>query len=103
MSTVFFAINTPEIRRIPCGSSHGCGTAESLAKLYGILANGGKYDGKQILSTESIEGLEAVKMTGVDQMVGVKVQRGLGTYLIPVLVNNDFDQVSDPFLRRIAT
>ena len=40
-------------------------------------------------------------MTGVDQMVGVKVQRGLGTYLIPVLVNDDFDQVSDPFLRRV--
>ena len=37
-------------------------------------------------------------MTGVDQMIGVKVQRGLGTYLIPVLVNDNFDKVSDPFL-----
>ena len=28
-------------------------------------------------------------MTGVDQMIGIKVQRGLGTWLIPVLVNDD--------------
>ena len=30
-----------------------------------------------------------MKMTGVDQMIGIKVQRGLGTWLIPVLVNDD--------------
>ena len=86
-------MNKPENRRIPCGSSHGSGTAESVAKLYGILANGGKYGEQQVLSPETISALEEVAMTGVDQMLGVKVQRGMGSWLIPVVVNDDFDKV----------
>ena len=86
-------MNKPENRRIPCGSSHGSGTAESVAKLYGILANGGKYGDQQVLSPETISALEEVAMTGVDQMLGVKVQRGMGSWLIPVVVNDNFDKV----------
>ena len=87
------AINNPEFRAIPCGSSHGSGTASSVAKLYGILANGGIYDGKQVLSEKAIAALETVAMTNKDQMIGMKTSRGMGTWLIPVVVNDNFDKV----------
>ena len=87
------AINKPEFRAIPCGSSHGSGTAASVAKLYGILANGGEYNGTQVLSGQAISALETPAMTGVDQMVGMKVSRGMGTWLIPIVVDDDFDKV----------
>ena len=87
-------MNRPEIRAIPCGSSHGSGTAASVAKLYGILANGGVYEGIQVLSEKSISALETPAMTNVDQMVGSKLFRGIGTWLIPIVLNDNFDEVS---------
>ena len=86
-------MNDKEMRAIPCGSSHGSGTAESMAKLYGILADSGKYGDKQVLSPEAISALEDVGMTGVDQMFGLTVQRGMGSMLIPIVVNNNLDEV----------
>ena len=86
-------MNKPEMRAIPCGSSHGSGTAESLAKLYGILANGGLYNGKQVLSEEAISALEEPAMTAVDQMFGMKVSRGMGTSLMPIVMNDNYDKV----------
>ncbi|XP_033760354.1 beta-lactamase domain-containing protein 2-like [Pecten maximus] len=47
----------PEIRQVPLVSSMGHGNARSLAKLYGILANGGQIDGKHMLSQEMIHTL----------------------------------------------
>ncbi|XP_060064309.1 beta-lactamase domain-containing protein 2-like isoform X2 [Ylistrum balloti] len=44
----------PEIRQVPLVSTMGHGNARSLAKLYGILANGGQMDGKQMLSQDMI-------------------------------------------------
>ena len=86
-------MNKKEGRKLPVGSSHGSGTAESVAKLYGILANGGCYEGEQVLSEKVIQALEDVEMTGVDQMIGIQVQRGMGTTLMPVVQNGNFEQV----------
>ena len=86
-------MNKREGRKLPVGSSHGSGTAESVAKLYGILANGGQYEGQQVLSEKVIQALEDVEMEGVDQMLGIQVQRGMGTLLMPVIQNGNFDQV----------
>ena len=86
-------MNKREGRKLPVGSSHGSGTAESVAKLYGVLANGGQFDGKQVLSEKVIQALEDVEMEGVDQMLGIYVQRGMGTLLMPVIQNGNFDQV----------
>ena len=86
-------MNTKEARTVPYGSSHGSGTAESLAKLYGILTNGGTHRGKQVLSQETIAALETPAMTGVDQMLGMKVQRGMGTWLMPVVEDDAYDKV----------
>ena len=86
-------MNNKDGRKLPVGSSHGSGTAQAVAKLYGILANGGRYEGKQVLSAESIRALEEPAMTGVDQMAGIRVQRGLGTWLMPAISNGDFEKV----------
>ena len=40
------SLNDPEYREIPCGASHGFGTARGLGKLMGILANGGVWEEK---------------------------------------------------------
>ncbi|XP_069121987.1 beta-lactamase domain-containing protein 2-like [Argopecten irradians] len=45
----------PEVRQVPLVSSMGHGNARSLAKLYGILANGGQADGKSMMSQEMIQ------------------------------------------------
>ena len=87
-------MNNKDGRKLPVGSSHGCGTAEAVAKLYGILANGGRYEGKQVLSPESIRALEDPAMTGVDQLMGMKLQRGMGTWLMPAISDGNFEKVS---------
>ena len=86
-------MNRKEGRKLPVGSSHGSGTAESVAKLYGILANGGQYKGKQVLSQEAIQSLERPAVTGVDQMLGILKQNGMGTWLMPVIEDNDLEKV----------
>ena len=41
------SVNNPYVREIPFVSAFGYGTVDSLAKMYGIIANGGKTeDGK---------------------------------------------------------
>ena len=88
-------MNKKEVRKLPVGSSHGCGTAESVAKLYGILAAGGQYKGKQVLSPEVIKSLEEPAVTGVDQLLGMRCQFGFGTLLMPVIEDNDLEKVLD--------
>lgn len=78
----FTVFNDPENRAIECGSASGIGTAESLAKVYGILAIGGKtLDGKQLLSAERIEQLqnEAAPMS-VDVVLGLPSQFSHGFF-----------------------
>lgn len=45
----------PEIRRIEVASANGVATAKAVAKLYGILANGGKQGNKVLLSQKLLK------------------------------------------------
>lgn len=45
----------PDIRRAPLAGVGGIFTARSLARFYGLLANGGELDGKRLLSPERVE------------------------------------------------
>ncbi|KAL5019075.1 hypothetical protein ScPMuIL_004797 [Solemya velum] len=47
-------INHPDIKKLPIGSTHGFGTAQGLAKIYGIIANGGSLGDQRLLSPEII-------------------------------------------------
>ena len=50
-------VNNPSFKLNTCGSSHGFGTARSLAKFYAILANDGELEGRRLLSKATIERL----------------------------------------------
>ena len=67
--------NNPYIRQIPCGSFSGYGTAPDLAKLMGILANGGAHDGRTYISP----GTTALLVEGPDEVMLVNAPYGRGT------------------------
>ena len=45
----------PDILNIELASANGVATASAVAKFYGILANGGKYENKTLLSKKIID------------------------------------------------
>ncbi len=93
-------ISNPYIRRIPCGSFSGYGTARDLAKLMGILANGGSHNGKSYLSPRTVKLLTEV-LTPEDRpelcLGNTVLQFGRGTTpfktpVVSILVINAVDQ-----------
>ncbi|XP_045194379.2 beta-lactamase domain-containing protein 2-like [Mercenaria mercenaria] len=74
-------LNNPYIREVTVSSLSGTGTARGLAKMYGIIANGGTHDGKQLLSKESINRLSQAVVRGADSVMrtGEVSEIGLGT------------------------
>ena len=46
-----------------------------------------------MLSKKAIAALETVAMTNKDQMIGMKTSRGMGTGLLPIVMNDNFDKV----------
>ena len=71
--------NNPYVRHIPCGSYSGYGTARDLAKLMGILANGGTHDGKSYISPKTTKLLTEVLTEGFDEVIIEWVPYGRGT------------------------
>ena len=73
-------MNNPELREIVMSSVMGTGTARGLAKLYSIIASGGSYNGKQLLSPKVIQEL-CEQMTEGPEVVlnhqGVQWARGI--------------------------
>ncbi|XP_070185503.1 beta-lactamase domain-containing protein 2-like [Littorina saxatilis] len=79
-------INNPDFAELPCGASHGVGSAEGMAKLHGILANGGgTVDGRRLLSEDTIEMLQTPLSIGPEKMFGIDLFYGCGMELLPVL------------------
>ena len=72
-------LNNPWVRQVPCGSYSGYGTARDLAKLMGILANGGSYNGKNYMSPETIRLLTEVLTERVDEIIPMQFPYGPGT------------------------
>jgi hypothetical protein len=68
----------PEYKEVPHGSIYGYGTARGMAKLYGILANGGKLGGCVLLSSATLPKLNEVVISGIDRILGIGTQRGYG-------------------------
>ncbi|KAL5017870.1 hypothetical protein ScPMuIL_003592 [Solemya velum] len=61
-------INDPEFKEMANGSVSGFGTAEALAKIYGILANGGTHEGQQLLSTDTLAKIRVPLSWGKDEI-----------------------------------
>jgi hypothetical protein len=77
-------LNDPKYRQLQCGSSHGFGTARALAKLMGILANGGEYLGQVLLSAKAIDDLNTPLSCEFDRVVLRHISYGPGTVVMNV-------------------
>ncbi|XP_072026501.1 beta-lactamase domain-containing protein 2-like [Amphiura filiformis] len=79
-----YRLNDPDYRAIEMGSHSGIGTANGLAKVYSILANGGKTkDGKTLLSEQMIKQLvNGANASRKDKVIGASSKYSTGfTYL----------------------
>ena len=54
----------------------------------GVTIRANKYSPKEVIKT-----LEEPVVTGVDQMLGIRKQNGMGTWLMPVIADNNFEKV----------
>ena len=72
-------MNTREWREAEIPSANGHGTAESLAKLFGILSSGGERNGKRIISTETLKLALTPLSEGPDTVIlGEPIRFGVG-------------------------
>lgn len=69
---------TPEWRQACIGAANGHGNARSVARIQAIVANGGKVDGVELLSPETIQMIFEEQTNGVDQVLGLPVRFGMG-------------------------
>ena len=58
--------NTAEWRRLELPSHNGHGTARAVAQLFGVVANSGAIEGKQLLSSDTFAQLVQPRITGRD-------------------------------------
>ncbi|XP_071108049.1 beta-lactamase domain-containing protein 2-like [Haliotis cracherodii] len=78
-------LHDPDFMDVPCGSSHGVGTARAVAKFHSILANGADSNGRRIISPDATERLQIPLSWGVDKTYGGSDIYSLGTSLLPVV------------------
>jgi CubicO group peptidase (beta-lactamase class C family) len=65
------AMNTAVNRAANIVSFSGIGTASSLAKFYGMLANGGTFDGQRYFSAETIALMTTTLTSGMDRILQI--------------------------------
>ncbi len=61
-------MNAPAIRATPIVSFGGIGSAPSLAKFYGMLANGGELNGQRFFTAETIGKMSTTLISGMDRV-----------------------------------
>jgi CubicO group peptidase (beta-lactamase class C family) len=81
--------NSREWRGAEIPAANGHGTARSLAKVYGALANGGAVDGVRVLKPDTIDAARTEQWAGADAVLGgLPMRFGLGfmlrTDLMPI-------------------
>lgn len=76
------AVNSAAWRRAELPAANGHGDARSLAKVYGILASSGEYDGVHVLSPEWVRRARTEQVFGKDAvLMGMPTRFGLGFML----------------------
>jgi CubicO group peptidase (beta-lactamase class C family) len=65
-------------------AANGVTTARGLAKLYGAIANGGRINGTQFLSSERVAGLTGAPTFGPDRNIWVPLSFHLGYHSVPI-------------------
>jgi CubicO group peptidase (beta-lactamase class C family) len=82
-------VNSREWRGAEIPAANGHGTARSLARVYGALANGGEVDGVRVLERATIDNARTEQWAGADCVLGgLPMRFGLGfmlrTDLMPI-------------------
>ena len=65
------AMNTTENRALEIVSFSGIGSASSLAKFYGMLANDGEIDGRRYFKSETIAHMRTTLAAGIDRILQI--------------------------------
>ena len=73
--------NSPPHRRAEIPAINGHGTAAALARIYGALACGGEVDGVRVLSEASLARARTPQAAGVDALLELPLQLGLGFWI----------------------
>jgi CubicO group peptidase (beta-lactamase class C family) len=66
--------NTTAWRRAELPALNGHASAQALARIYAVLANGGEFAGQQLISAATIERMSAAQSRRVDLMLGFEVE-----------------------------
>ena len=74
MLTFFFKL------RLLVPSAMGIGTSTSVAKLFSILSNGGKINGKQFISKNTVERALETLVSGTDKILEMESSLSRGGY-----------------------
>jgi len=70
-------------RRAEFGAGNGHGNARSLARLQSAVACGGEVDGVRLLSPKTIDRIFEVQFNGIDLVIGIPINWGVGYGLAP--------------------
>jgi CubicO group peptidase (beta-lactamase class C family) len=70
-------------RRADIGAGNGHGNARSLARLQSAVACGGEVDGVRLLSPKTIDRIFEVQFNGIDLVIGIPINWGVGYGLAP--------------------
>lgn len=65
-------------RRADIGAANGHGNARSVARIQSVVANGGELDGVRLLRPSTIDRIFESQSNGVDLVLGVPVEFGIG-------------------------
>ena len=68
----------PEWRKTEIPSANGHGTALSTAQLFGLYANGGTLNGRQLIAPETFEGLTRQRTFGPDRVLPFEIEFAAG-------------------------
>jgi len=77
-------MNFPAVRSASLPSLGGIGSAQALAKYYGILANGGNWANRTWFSRRALHWMETMLTTGVDRIFRIQTAFSAGLMKDPV-------------------
>ncbi len=73
--------NRPEVHRAVQPAGGGIATARDLARFYAMMCGGGTLDGKEILSSKTLQEVTRLQVEGMDHSLGQHMRRSLGLVL----------------------
>lgn len=81
------SMNSPRIRSASLPSMGGIGTAQSLAKFYAMLANGGEWEGRRFFRDETLNWMSTPLAQGFDPVLRREMAFAAGFSIDPVDTN----------------